>query len=586
MPASLALDVEDLEQIENVETAVQGIELVLDAWVAIVRMWKHLLAIEASLGTTAPSTPPDTLEVASDPLSRGSPSALSESFSRHAITSATRPCIDLITLLRVQFEILAREPRFHFYLYSQAVPRRTFDCGLVLVRIMSLCDEEKDQTIAAQALEGVRSAIDLLERAAKWFGEQRGETVVEEAGTLKLLRMLLARTSDKVELLDHTAGLKRSREAMEGMSDISAARLGDLHGLRLPFTPDRLVLDQAQPCRSPSMMTKSTRAQTSFRGSAGESATKSMPSSLAPSPPATSQSSSMNASTVAEHSPNSLVADDPVAHLDKPTPLHPFGRPSSPVLNGGPHGQDREVGRPPMAKLRKIQPKAMVRPTGEGNPRASQTTREVAMELDHVSPVPSNVQDVHSEGRHEWQTSQQQAVNGASTSSPYNLSHGGVTLNRDYPMLWLGHPWHSVPVLTPVSAPEAYVHPHASSWAPPPITGPMTAGIDPYAQRLYSSMCMSPMSFALAASGPLLCASMGENPVVPHTYAPHPSATAAGSPTHSYFSPSHGPSPHPPSVPLHHESTPESILQPSPRVRDPQNSQQQPWFYSTDHTSI
>ena len=581
MPASLALDVEEVGQIENVETAVQRIEPVLDAWVGIVRMWRHFLAIEGSLATTAPSTP--SVDV-SGSLSRGSPSALSESFSRRVITRATRPCIDLITLLRVQFEILAGEPRFHFYLYGQAVPRRAFDCGLVLVRIMKLCEEEQDQTIATEALGGLRIAIDLLERAAKWFGEQRGETVVEEAATLKLLRVLLSLTNNRVELLDHNT-LKRSREAMEGMSDISAARLGDLHGLRLPFAPDILIVDQAQPCRSPSMMTQPTRAQTSFHGSLGESAAWSTPSSLAPSPPSTKQSSSMTVSALAEPSPNSLVVDDPLVHLDKPTPLRPFGQPRSPALNEGPHGEDREVDWGPMGKQWKIEPKGVARQAGESNPRASQTTRDVAMELGHVSPVPSNVQDVRSEGHHHLQTLQQQAVSGASTSSPYDPSYGGVTSNRDCSMLWLGHPWHSVPAHTPGSVPEAYVHPHASSWAPPPLTGSTTAGIDPYASEPYASMRMSPMSFAPVASGSLLCTSMGEHPAVSHTYVSYPSATTGESPTHSYFS-SHGPSPHPSSAPLHNESTPDSIPQPSPRSQVPQNSHQQPWYYTTNHASI
>ena len=584
MPASLALDVEDVGQIENVETAVQGVELVLDAWVGIIRMWRHLLATEAGFAMTAPSTPSDTPEVAPGSFSRGSPSALSEPFSRRVITRATRPCIDLTTLLRVQFEILASEPRFHFYLYGQAVPRRTFECGLVLARIITLCDEEQDQAIAAQALEALQSAMDLLERVAKWFGEQTGETVVKEAETLMLLRMLLDHTSNRVELLGHnTAGLKRSREAMEGMSDISAARLGALHGLRLPFTPDMLVVDQTQPSRSPSVMPQMTRAQASFHGNLGDSTAKSIPSSLAPSPSSTNHSSSMNVSTILEPSPDDIVADDPVAHLDKPTPVRPFGQLSSPVLNEGPRGEDRELDRVPMAKLRKIQPKGTVRQAGEINPRAFQTTREVAMELDHVSSVPPNVQDLRSEGQHHLQASQQHAVSGASTSSPYDPSHGVVTLNRDCPGLWLGHPWHGVPTLTPVGVPEAYGHPRAGSWAPPPITASTTAGIDSYTKEPYTSMSMSPMSFAPVASGPLVCAPMGgTNPIVPNTYVPHPSAASVGSPTYSLFSSSHGPSPQ---APLHNEPTPESIPQPNPRTRVPQNPQQQPWYYKTDHAS-
>lgn len=585
MPASLALDVEDVGQIENVETAVQKMELVLDAWVGIVRMWRHFLAIEADLAMTAPSTPSDTLEVASGSLSRGSPSALSESFSRRVITRATRPCIDLIHLLRAQFEILAREPRFHFYLYGQGVPRRTYECGLVLARVITLCDEEQDLAIAAQALEALRRAMDLLERVAKWFGEQSGVTVVEEAETLKFLRMLLDHTSNRVELLGrNTAGLKRSREAMEGMSDISAARLGALHGLRLPFTPDMLIVDQAQPSRSPSVMPQMTRAQASFHGNLGDSTARSITSSLAPSPSSTNHSSSMNVNAIHEPSPNDIVVDNPVAHLDKPTPVRPFGRPSSPVLSEGPHGEDREMERVPMAKLRKIQPKGTARQAGEINPKAIQTTREVAMELDHVSSVPPNVQDVRSEGQHHLQTSQQQAVSGASTSSPYDPSHGGgVTLNRDCPGAWLGHPWHGVPTLTPVGVPEAYGHPRAGSWAPPPITASTTAGIDSYTQEPYTSMSMSPMSFAPVASGPLVYAPMGDtNPVVPHTYVPHPSAATAESPTYSPFSSSHGPSPQ---APLHNEPTPESIPQPNPRTRVPQNPQQQPWYYKTDHAS-
>lgn len=573
MPASLAFDVEDVGRIENVEIAVQKMELVLDAWVGIVRMWRRLFAEESGLPTTVPSTPSDTLEVASGSLSGGSPSASGEPFSRRAITRAIRPCIDLTTLLRVQFEILMREPRFHFYLYCQAISRRAFDCGILFARIITLCDEEQDQTIAARAFEGLRNVIDLLENAAKWFGQQRGETVVEEAETLKILRILLAHTNNRVELVDiNNAGLKRSREAMEGMSDISAARLGDLHGLRLPFTPDILILDQVQSRRSPSTLPQLTRAQSSFHSGLGESATKSNASSLAPSPSSTSRSSSMNASAVPGPSSNVLVADDPVAHLDKPTPVRPFGRPSSPVLNEVPHGEDREVERAPMAKLRKIQPKGMERQTGESNLRASQTTREVAMELDHVLPVP-NVRE-----HHHSQTPQQQAANGASTSSSYDPSHDAVTLNHPCPVLWPGHP----PALTPVSVPEVYVHPHASSWGPPPVTGSTIAGMDSYVNEPYTSMCMSPMSFAPVASGPLY----GENPAVPHPYLSYPSATAAGSPSHSQFSSSHGPSPHPPSAPLHNEPTPESIPQPTPRARVPQHPQQQPWYYETDQLSI
>ena len=576
MPASLAFDVEDVGRIENVETAVQKMELVLDAWVGIVRMWRRLLAAETSLPTTAPSTPSDTLEAASGSRSRGSPSALSESFYRRAITRATKPCIDLTTLLRVQFEILMREPRFHFYLYCQAVFRRAFDCGLVFARIITLCDEELDQKIAEQALEGLRGTIDLLERAAKWFGEQRGETVVEEAETLKLLRILLAHTNNRVELLDiNSAGMKRSREAMEGMSDISAARMGDLHGLRLPFSPDTLILDQVQPCRSPSMSTQQTRAQSSFHGGSGESATKSIPSSLSPSPSSTSQSSSINATAVPEPSGNVLVADDPVAHLDKPTPVRPYGRPSSPVLNGAPHGGDREVERMPMAKLRKIQPKSNGRQAGENDPRASQTAREVTMELDNVSPMLPSVPDARSK-EHQMQTPQQQADNGAFTSSLYDPSHDSATLNHSFPVLWLGHP----PALTPITLPEAYVHPHASSWAPPPLTGSATAGMDSYATEPYTSMSLSPMSFAPVASGPLLCASKGENHAVPHPYV---SYLSTGSPSHSQFSSSHGPSPHPAST---NEPTPESIPQPTPRARVPQHAQQQPWYYETENMSI
>ncbi len=580
MPASLALDVEEVGRIENVETAVQKMELVLDAWVGIVRMWRRLLAAEESLPTTEPSTPSDTLDVASGSLSRGSPSALGESFYRHAITRATKPCIDLTTLLRVQFEILMREPQFHFYLYCQAVFRRAFDCGLLFARIITLCDEEQDQTIAIKALEGLRWTIELLERAAKWFGEQRGETVVEEeAETLKILRILLAHTNNRVELLDiNNAGMKRSREAMEGMSDISAARMGDLHGIRLPFTLDTLILDQVQPCRSPSMLTQQTRAKSLFRGGSGESATKSIPSSLSPSPSSTSQLSSKNTTAVPEPSGNVLVADDSVARLDKPTPVRPYGRPSPPVLNGALHGGDREVERMPMAKLRKIQPKSKERQAGENDPRASQTAREVAMELDNVSSMLPDVPDARSKEHHHLQVPQRQAANGAFTSTSYDPPHDGVTLNHSFPVFWLGHP----PALTPMTIPEAYAHPHASSWAPPPLTGSMTAGMDSYAAEPYI-MSMSPMSFAPVASGPLLSAPKGENPAVPHPYVSYLSATATGSPAHSQFSSSHGSSPHPASA---NEPTPESIPQPTPRARVPQHPQQQPWYYEADNMSI
>jgi hypothetical protein len=580
IPASLALDIEDVGQIENVETAVQGMELVLDAWVGIVRLWRHLLAIEAGLSTAAPSTPSDTLESTSSPLSRGSPSALRESFTRQTITRATRPCIDVITLLRVQFEILMREPRFHFYLYAQAVPRRTFDCGLVLARIMTLCDEEQDRPIAAQAFEALRRAIDLMERAAKWFKEQSGESVVEEAETLKLLRMLLARTNHRVELLDlNNAGSKRSREVMEGMSDISAARFGDLHGLRLPYTPDIMILDPVQPCRSPSVRTQPARTQSTFQSGLGESPARSSPSSLAPSPPSASLLSSTNASAVPEPSPSGPVADEPV-HLGKTSPVRTFGRPGSPALNEGPHEEDREVERVPMTKLRKIQPKSTVPQAGESNPRTSQTTRGITMNLDHVSSVPPNVRDVRSQEHHYFQAPQQQAANGALTSSPYDPS---------VPVLWLGHPWHGIPALSPVSVPDSYAHPCATSWAPPPITGSTTAGMDSYTEEPCTSMRTSPMSFAPVTSGPPLHASMGENPVVPHTYVSYTSATSAESPTHSHFSSSYGPSPLPPSAPLYNEPTPDSIPQPSPRARvsqHPQHPQQQQWFYETDHASI
>jgi len=583
MPPSLALDVEDVGRIENVETAVQKMELVLDAWVGIVRMWRHLLAIEAGLATATPSAPSSAHESALSPLSLYSPSALNESFSRHAIARATRPCIDLTTLLRVQFEILMREPRFHFYLYAQAVPRRAFDCGLVLARILTLCEGEQDQKIAARALEALRRVIDLLERAAKWFQEQSGDGVVEEAETLKLLRMLLARTNNRVELLDlNNAGSKRSREAMEGMSDISAARLGDLHGLRLPFTPDMLILDPVQPCRSPSVMTQPTSTQSTHHGRLRESPAKSTPSSLAPSPPSTSLLNSMNVNAVSEPSSNGSLATGPVAHLDKPTAVRSFGRPSPPVLNEGTHGEDRDVERGPMAKLRKIQPKDTVPQADENNSRASQTTRGVAMNLDHVSSVPPNVQDARSIGHHHLHASQQQAVNGTFTSSSYGPSHGGMTSGYS---LWMGHPWHGVPDFTPISVPEASVHPHANAWTPSPITGPTTAGMDSYTEEPYKFMGMSPMSFAPVASGAHLGASMGDNSVVPHNYVSYPSATAPESPTHSHFSSSYGPSPLPPSAPLHNEPTPDSIPQPGPRARVPQHPQQPPWHYETDHAS-
>ena len=572
MPASLAFDVEGVGQIENVRIAVHKMELVLDAWVGIVRMWRRLFAAEAKLPTTVPSTPSDTREVPSGSHSGGSPSALGEPFSRRAIARAITPCNDLTILLRVQFEILMTEPRFHFYLYCQAVPRRAFDCGLVFARIITLCDEEQDQTIATTALKGLRSVIDLLENAAKWFGQQREETVEEEAETLKILRMLLDHSINRVKLLDtNNAGLERPREDMEGMSDISAARLGDLHGIRLPFTPDILMLDQVQSRRSPSTLPPLTRAQSSFHSGIGESATKSNASSLAPSPSSTSQSSVMNASAVPGPSSNVLVADDPVAHLDKPTPVRPFGRPSSPVLNEAPHGEDREVS---MATLRRIQPKSMERQTGESNLRAGQTTREVAMELDHVLPVLPNVPE-----HHHLQIPQQQAANGASNSSSYDPSHDAVALNHPCPVQWPGH----LPALTPVSVPEVYVHPHTSSWVPPPMTGSTMAGMDSYANELYASMSMSPMSFAPVASGPLL---YGENPAVSHPYVSYPSATAPGSPSHSQFSPSRRPSPHPPSAPPHNEPTPESIPQPTPRARVPQHPQQHHWYYESDHVAI
>jgi len=589
MPTFLTLDVEDVGRIENVETAVQKIELVLEAWAGIVRLWRHLLAVEAGLATAAPSTPSDTPSPASSPHSSGSPSASNESFSRCVVTRATRPCIDLITLLHAQFKILISQPRYHFYLYSQAVPRRAFDCGVVLARIISLCDEEQDRTWAAQAVEALRRAIDLLEYAARWFREQSGETVVEEAETLKLLRIFLARTNNRAELLGaNSAGSKRSCEAMEGMSDISAARLGDLHGLHLPFTPDMLIIDPVHPSRSPSM-TQQTGRQSTFSRHLAESPAWSDLSSSAPSPPSTSLSNSVDMNVVPEPSPTCSMADDPGPRQKKPTPVRPFGRPSPPVLNEGPHGKNREVGRVPTAKLRKIQPKGTVPPAGESNPRASQATRVVTMNLDQLPLVSFNDQNVCSNEHHHLQASQQQPVNSAFTSSPGGPSHGGMTLNPSTPMFWMGHPWYGNPALTPAGVTEAHEHLHMNPWALPMMTGTPTVGMVSYPAEPYTSIRMSPVSISPMAPAPPLHAPMGENPVVPCTYAPysHTVSTTAvaseASPTHSHFSSSYGPSPLHPSAPLHNEPTPDSIPQPSPRAPIPQHPQQMSWHYDTNY---
>ena len=564
MPASLTFDAEDVGRIENVEIAMQGIELVLEAWAGIIRLWRHLLAIEASVATASPSSPPDTQRSPASPRSYGSPSAASnEPFSRCAITRATRPCIDLITLLHVQFKILMREPRYHFYLYSQAVPRRAFESGLVLARIITFCEGEQDHATAVQALGALRRAIELLELAAHWFREQSGETVVEEAETLKILRMLLARTNNRVELLDvNSAGSKRSREAMEGMSDISAARLGDLHGLRLPFTSDVLVLDPViHPSRFPSSNQQKGVQHTPHHGSAQ--------SSLAPSPPFTDLSNPIDANAVPEPSPSGLIAEDPTARQK----IFTHVRSSSPILIRRSHGDHREVERASTTKFRKIQPKGTVPPAGEGdNLRASQATRGMTMNLDQM-----RVRDVRSEEHHQLQTSQQRPVSSAFTSSSDEPSRG------DSP--WMRHPWHGIPAPTPANLPEAYAHLHANSWAPPAIAGSTPAGMFLYAEEPYTSMGRSPVSFSPATSAALHHPPTSESSGAPCTYASYPptisTTTVASevSPAHSQFSSSYGPSPF-----LHNELTPESIPQPSPCALGPLHPQQQPlWHYDPNH---
>jgi hypothetical protein len=581
MPASLTLDVEDVGRIENVEIAVQGVELVLDAWAGIVRMWRHLLAVEAGLATLGPLTPSDTLESPSSPHSRASPLALNESFSRCAITSVTKPCIDLVALLRAQFKILVTNPRFHYYLYIQGIPRRAFDSGLVLARIVTLCIEEQDRPVALQALGALRDAIDLLEQAAGWFKEQSGEPAGEEAETLKLLRMLLAHTNNRVELLEvNTAGSKRSREAMEGMSDISAARLGDLHGLRLPFTNDTLILDTPRSPRSPSM-TQQTRTQSTFHHHhlAGPPV-KSNLSSVVPSPSSMSPLSSIDANVVPEPSP-SVTAEDPALRGRKPTPVRP--QPTPPVLKEEPRGEGREVERGPVAKLRKIQPKGMVQHGSEDDPRASQATRGVTMNLDQVS-VPLVVQDTRSD-EHRLQALQQRPVNSAFTSSPDDLSYGGMTSSHSGPTLWTAHQWHGIPSLTPARVAEAHVHPHANLWAPPTMLDTTMAGVISYVEEPYTSMATSATPLAPVASAPLLRASMGGSAV--RTYASYPPmvSTAAASevsPAHSYFSSSYGPSPLPQSASsLTSAPTPDPAQQPSPHVLAPQPQHPQQWHYES-----
>jgi hypothetical protein len=592
MPASLRLDLENVGQIKNVEIAVQKVELVLEGWGGIIRMWRHLLAAEARLVTSAPPTPSDTLEPVPSPHSGASPSALDEPFPRCAIMRATEPCNEFITLLHAQVKIVMTEPRFHYYLYAQGVPRRSFHSGLVLARIITLCEEEQDRTMASTALGALQLAVDLVEQVASWFSEQSGESTVVEGETLKLLRMLLAHAKNRVELLDvKSSGSKRSREVMEATSDISAARLGDLHGLRLPFTPDVLILD---PVHSPSM-TQQTGAQSAFHCHLAEPLPKSIPSGLAPSPSSAILSNSIDTNVVPEPSP-SLPADDPATCQRKPTPGRPFGRPSPPVLlNGEPHGEGTEVERGSMPKLRKIQPRGSEPQAGEIDLRASQATHEVRMDLDPVSPVSFNVQDGRSQEQHSQQAWQEQPLHNAfaTTSSHTGTSHGGLMSHHPAPVLGVGHSWHGFPALTPVGVPEAYAQLHANPW--PLMTGPTTTGIVLYPEEPYPSLGMAPMSFAPAASAsaPLLHASMDDNPAVAHP--PYPSypgvvpttaAATGSSPAQSLFSSSYGPSPLPPSVPsLHNAPTPDSIPQPSPRAPLPQHLLQQRWHYEAHHAS-